>query len=156
MTITEMNLPYAKDLLQKYLKKKTINNKGCFIPHKVPRKEGYVRISVTPGNTEKAFGGYYTTEKYFYLHQLAWHAAGKDVPLDSAVMHLSHLCSTPNCFNVDHIVLETPLVNNSRKNCGVDHDCPKCGHVFSGCKHEPKCITEATARRPFADLTNSI
>jgi len=139
MGVTKINAAFAASILERFLRGKEINHKGCFIPNKQPRPDGYVRFSVTKGNSRKAFG-VEKGEQTYYLHQLAWYVAGNEVPNDSSVVHLSHLCLDPRCFNVEHIVLESPKKNNSRKNCGKIHTCPNCEHTFSDCAHEPKCI----------------
>lgn len=143
MTITEIELSYAKEAYEKYLKSKSVNSKGCFIPRKKPRSDGYVRFSVPKGHSVRAFG-YVCGERTFYIHQLAWYSNGYQVPDDSNRMQLSHLCSDPRCFNVKHLVLETPKENNSRKNCTGVAECPNCSHAFTVCKHRPKCITSAS------------
>jgi hypothetical protein len=140
MTITEINIQFAKASFSRYVEKKEINLKGCFIPLKKPRADGYVRFSVTRGSTKNAFG-YECGERTFYLHQLAWYASDYQVPLDSNLMQLSHLCLDSRCFNVKHMVLESPKDNNARKNCGQISQCPKCEHMFRACEHTPKCIT---------------
>jgi hypothetical protein len=108
--------------------------KGCFILDKVPRSDGYVRFSVAKGNSLEALG-IEKGETTYYVHHLAWYVAGKQMPLP-VIQHLSHLCGDSRCFNVDHLIVESPVVNNSRKNCVVN--CPHCSQLL--CKHQPKCI----------------
>lgn len=140
MTIVEVDLEYAKSSYKKFHDEKKVTCKGCFIPNKKPRKDGYVRYTVPKGSTLRAFGKQ-PGEKTYYIHHLAWYVNGREVPENSNTMQLSHLCDDPRCFNVDHIVLETPKQNNSRKNCGVMVQCPcPCQHKFLVCDHEPKCI----------------
>ena len=35
------------------------------------------------------------------------------------LQHISHLCSKPRCLEATHVALESPAVNNSRKNYGL-------------------------------------
>ena len=78
-------------------------------------------------------------ERTFYVHHLAWYVAGNSMP-KPRLEHLSHLCSNPACCNVNHLVVETPEANNSRKNCGFEVSCPCCKHTFAPCDHDPKCV----------------
>jgi hypothetical protein len=73
----------------------------------------------------------------FLLHRVAYLAAnGIDCQ-----HHGSHLCDMPKCFNPDHIVDETPQVNNSRKGCVGSIYCSVHGHLIVDlCPHFPKCI----------------
>ncbi len=59
---------------------------------------------------------------------------------DGRTLQVSHLCHTPACFNPEHLIAETPLANNNRKNCLVWIDCQRCKKVWRLCKHEPPCI----------------
>jgi hypothetical protein len=140
MTVEEISKPFAIRSYQGFLSRMTVNDKGCYIPRKKPRSDGYVRFSVTAGSTRSAFGES-RGERTFYVHHLAWYASGHRVPSSSAWAHLSHLCGDSRCFNVEHLVVEEPKANNSRKNCSVAIRCPcPCQHVFWTCQHEPRCI----------------
>ena len=124
------------------------NGKGCFIPIKLPRVDGYVRITVTQGDFDRAFVENYTPigkEETFYLHHVAWYAFGNDVPRPVAE-HLSHLCGDPRCFNPCHLVIESPKMNNQRKGCKVAVRCTHCGHVIKLCDHMPGCIPLAALK----------
>ena len=140
MGIEEVDRGFAIKSYKRFLANKIVDSKGCFIPHKKPRDDGYVRFSVTKGSTQTALrkaGG----ERTFYLHHLSWYAEGFKVPESSTAMHVSHLCSNSRCFNIKHLVLEDPKANNCRKNCLVSVACPcGCNHVFLTCKHTPRCI----------------
>ncbi len=144
MGIEEVNLDFAIKSYKRFLANKIIDSTGCFIPNKKPRDDGYVRFSVTRGSTKAAFGET-CGERTFYLHHLTWYAEGNRVPESSTTMHVSHLCSNSRCFNIQHLVLEDPRANNSRKNCLVSVACPcGCKHVFWTCKHTPRCIPHAS------------
>lgn len=80
MTIEEVDYNFAKKSIDYFLIKKTINERGCFIPQKKPRRDGYVRYSVTKGSSMKAFGHEKLGEKDYYLHNLAWYVANRKVP----------------------------------------------------------------------------
>lgn len=103
-----------------------------------------VRISVSKGEVFTAYkeGENVNGEQTFYLHHLAWFANEKPMPVP-VVEHLSHLCGDSRCFNVDHLWVESPVVNNSRKGCGRTVTCPcPCGHTFTVCDHKPQCISQ--------------
>jgi len=140
-SITSVNMRFAKESYERFLKGARKNERGCLIPNKIPREDGYVRYSITKGSAVQAFGpGAELKERTFYVHHLAWYVAQKPMPVPR-IEHLSHLCSDPRCFNVDHLVVEIPKENNDRKGCGFIVTCPcPCGHVFNACQHEPKCI----------------
>jgi hypothetical protein len=132
--ITNVNMAYATKMHRKYLAKKTVNAKGCFIPDKVARSDGYVRCAIAKGNSKEALG-IKKGETTYYLHHLAWYVLEKQMPVP-VIQHLSHLCGDGRCFNTDHLSIESPEVNNSRKNCKLH--CPHCGNIL--CKHDPNCI----------------
>jgi hypothetical protein len=140
--ILAVNLHYARRAYARYLTKLSsddVNGKGCHIAKKAPRRDGYVRWSITKGSTKAAFGEV-MGEKTFYLHHLAWYATGYQMPRPK-IEHLSHLCGDSRCFNPKHLCIESPTANNSRKNCAVVAQCPcPCKVTFCICKHIPKCI----------------
>jgi hypothetical protein len=58
-------------------------------------------------------------------------------------MHVSHLCGNTKCYNPQHLIEESALQNNARKNCLVWVDCPHCNAgtgVIMTCTHDPRCI----------------
>ena len=140
MTIAEVKLDYAERALKKFHNTKSVNSQGCYIPRKKPRKDGYVRFSITKGSSVNALG-YPTGETTFYIHHLSWYVAGRSVPEDSTCAQISHLCHNSTCFNVEHLVLEDPKTNNSRKGCLGTIKCDCCGHNIKLCKHIPPCKT---------------
>jgi hypothetical protein len=142
--ITDVDLEFAKGSYERFLKKRKAEDgvgKGCFIPDKEPRDDGYVRFSITKGSAKAAFGpGAPAKERTFYLHHLAWYATGRQMPVP-VTEHLSHLCGNAKCFNTDHLKVENPATNNSRKGCMPAARCPcGCGHASWICPHDPKCI----------------
>jgi len=151
-SIADVNIEFAIASYSRMLEKKTVNERGCFIPHKVPRSDGYVRYSITAGSAKTAFGpSAKEVERTFYLHHLAWYATGHKMPVPRKE-HLSHLCSDSRCFNVKHLIVETPEVNNSRKNCGYLVTCPcGCNHTFVACPHSPPCISRSREKRKSND-----
>lgn len=139
-SIEAVDINFAKQAYSNYLRKraKCDNNKGCHIPVKAPRSDGYVRWSITKGSTKAAFKQT-CGERTFYLHHLAWYITGNPMPVPTKE-HLSHLCGDSRCFNPDHLAVESPTANNSRKNCLVTVECPCCTSVIWTCRHDPKCI----------------
>lgn len=67
----------------------------------------------------------------------------------------SHLCGEPNCFNPDHLVVESRMVNEDRKSCQRNSfvselvlesgDILEIGTVGSSCPHAPQCIPKFRA-----------
>ena len=114
--ITVLQKEYAKQRLTAYTSKATQTSRGCLIPDKVQRSDGYVRFSVPKMAIAKAYidPDQVTGERTFYLHQLAWFASDKKMPVP-VIEHLSHLCNDARCFNVAHLHVETPQDNNKRK-----------------------------------------
>ena len=53
MGIEEVNLDFAIKSYKRFLANKIIDSKGCFIPNKKPRDDGYVRFSVTCKHTPR-------------------------------------------------------------------------------------------------------
>jgi len=71
-------------------------------------------------------------------HILALRAAGRDAPREG--QHASHLCDQRNCFEQQHIVVESVQANNLRKGCPGDVACTHCTEIAYHCPHVPKCI----------------
>lgn len=111
---------------------------NCKLSQKCPNKgrtKGYVKIKITGRG-----------RKEYYLHHLALIANGRGAELSlllSGSHQVSHLCHQPNCFNPDHLKVETAAYNLQRSHCQglvVIAKCPSCSHTFSPCKHEPRCM----------------
>ncbi len=49
-------------------------------------------------------------------------------------LHVSHRCGKAQCVNPEHLVLESPPENESRKGC------PHRNRSWTSCIHNPKCI----------------
>jgi hypothetical protein len=78
-------------------------------------------------------------KRNYLLHIVALRAAGLELPGPGE--HASHRCHNRNCFNVQHIVVESALANNGRKGCIGDIHCPCCNALAYACQHEPKCFS---------------
>jgi hypothetical protein len=140
--ITLVNRDYAKAQYRKVKAKGHRNRRGCVIPKRLPRDDGYVRWTIAKKAVETAFKGASpmpTGEQSFYVHQLAYYAKYGTIPTRNHE-HLSHLCDDSRCMNPKHLVVESPKVNNSRKNCRVTVTCQHCGESTDACAHNPKCI----------------
>ena len=131
--ITDIPKSFADEKYKKVLS--TAHEEGsCIIPRRKPRKDGYVRWTVTSQQRQK-LGLPGKGELSYYTHQLTFYSVHGYVPEKDA-MHISHLCHNPSCMNVLHLVEETPEENMARKNCFI-----QCPHCFCNlCPHEPRCI----------------
>lgn len=91
-----------------------------------PTKEnGYVQLSHDGAN------------KFALLHEVLLWSTGTLCPEGQ---HISHLCDKPRCVVAHHVAVESPAMNNSRKNCGQLVQCAHCEKKYSCCRHEPRCI----------------
>ncbi|KAF5550146.1 UDP-n-acetyl-D-mannosamine 6-dehydrogenase [Fusarium phyllophilum] len=102
-------------------------------------RDGFCRISTkVPNNSDRYIQvSENVANKFALLHQvLAW---SRGFHADES-QHISHLCSKPKCLGAAHVALETPLVNNSRKNYGLVAKCLHCGKFVKTCTHEPTCV----------------
>lgn len=99
----------------------------CLLSVLKPTKEnGYIQLSSEGAN------------KYALLHEILIWAKGEHAPDNQ---HISHLCDKPRCALKEHVVVESPAMNNSRKNCGKIVNCAHCPKKYIACDHDPKCIT---------------
>jgi hypothetical protein len=156
--ISSLNLEFAKVAYQKQLKKRRHedNGKGCHIPKKQPRDDGYCRFEVTKAQTAAAFGVAQGAKTY-YIHTLAWYATGKSVPADHRSEHLSHRCGDSRCFNPAHLVPESAAANNARKGCIAAVRCPcPCKQAFWVCTHKPRCIPPTDLVKELPQATDSV
>jgi Zinc-binding loop region of homing endonuclease len=66
---------------------------------------------------------------------------------------VSHLCARPQCLRSDHVVAESAVSNNRRKNCVVWIDCHCCeGKKVLVCQHTPVCIKFCSAFTSMKEL----
>jgi hypothetical protein len=109
------------------------NGKGCFLYTGSRNNDGYgqVAVSVIDAHGRKA-------TKMFLVHHVAWYATGRQMPVQGE--HLSHLCHSRNCWNPEHLCVETVQANNSRKGCPGNVICHHCTLLAYACPHQPKCI----------------
>lgn len=68
----------------------------------------------------------------------------------------SHLCGQPACLVAAHVVSESPVANNSRKNCLVWHNCGhgECPKKVLVCQHEPLCVKYCEGFSSMEDLVS--
>jgi hypothetical protein len=59
-------------------------------------------------------------------------------------LHVSHLCHNTKCVRPDHLVLETPEVNNTRNQC-TELRCVGCTVSLTNCVHRPACLLTQSA-----------
>jgi hypothetical protein len=101
------------------------------------KKDGYIQLSVAGAN------------KFAVLQEvLLW--SKHEMAVEG--LHISHLCDKPRCAVAEHVVLESPGVNNSRKNCGKIINCAHCEKKYIACDHEPKCISYVPGFASWADF----
>jgi hypothetical protein len=105
------------------------------------KSKGFCRLSILKpskegGYIQLSYGG---ANKFAVLQEVLVWSRGEQIPY---LHHASHLCDEPACTIPEHIVVETPAENNSRKNCGVINRCPHndCDKLVSTCTHNPRCI----------------
>ena len=120
----QQNPELARNILQSL---KTQQDGFCQLSILKPSKKGgYVQLSSQGAN------------KFAVLQEvLLWAKGEKAVYGD----HVSHLCDKPKCMLPEHMYLESPVVNNSRKNCGKIIKCADCPKHYQACDHSPRCIT---------------
>lgn len=51
----------------------------------------------------------------------------------------SHLCGNSRCVAKNHLILESPLANQSRIHCVMGANCVNCGGTVYVCPHTPIC-----------------
>lgn len=108
---------------------------GCWLFTGSSNTDGYCQVW-TKKNCDLNVSGR-AAQTAFQLHRIALVSK----TCQNIIDHASHLCDRRNCFNPDHLVDETVLVNNSRKGCPGPLYCPDHGHlVVDLCAHSPRCI----------------
>lgn len=76
----------------------------------------------------------------FELTHLILVKAGRYPP--TSEHEVSHLCHNPHCIALTHLVWELHPDNVDREACRYTRSlhCPKCGHRFGACEHNPPCV----------------
>jgi hypothetical protein len=66
----------------------------------------------------------------------------------------SHLCHYTQCFNSEHLVVETRNMNKNQMMCAgqMKLKC-ECGKIISLCKHSPPCILPEPDDSKLAEKT---
>jgi hypothetical protein len=96
------------------------NECSCLLSTKASGHDnGYVRVNLR--NTQSRLPGRGNISCSPYLHQVAIIAKGElDTLRDtgkSGAHQVSHLCHNANCFNSDHLQVETSALNKDRNAC---------------------------------------
>jgi hypothetical protein len=111
----------------------TTNNLGCTLlnrkGNKGKGKDGYVQVGGT--------GVQLCSNFVAFFQHMSLRQARRALKTG---FHVSHLCGNSKCVNVEHLVYESALENNSRKNCCGVSECSKCGHKMRTCSHTPVCL----------------
>ena len=127
--------------------------RGPKIPKKIRQKhKQWARCLITRLKPVKSKGCVQVTcgLKKVTLSTLILHSTG----IERGDLQASHLCGNSQCAEASHIILETSLDNNLRKNCRgyvlippFEVTSPTTGEKFmtsprfhSACKHKPHCI----------------
>lgn len=94
------------------------------------------------GPPQVSYGGY---NHFALLSDVVLWSQGIDTNDKGGGQNLqaSHLCDNSTCMDPEHIIVETAIQNNSRKNCGFVQRCGHdgCGKLVYCCRHEPRCIS---------------
>lgn len=118
----------------------TVQSGFCSLSTLKPTKAGgYIQVSAQGAN------------HFAMLQEVCLWARGINVSglddIRSALMRgldsqISHLCDQPACTLPEHVILESAVENNSRKNCGRVIPCPHegCPKFIQTCVHSPRCI----------------
>src|SRR4051794_2892901 len=100
--VSKISVEYCNFLVDEYKNSLQVEPEdhplGCWIPKKVPRKDGYVRINIDMDCFEHA-GITDCDSKALdvYLHLISFKAKTGDIP-DGKTKHVSHRCGIPACF----------------------------------------------------------
>ncbi|KPM34462.1 hypothetical protein AK830_g12111 [Neonectria ditissima] len=111
---------------------------GCWLSKSSATRDGYCQVT-TLKNSQLGRRGQRPVA--FLLHKVSFVAHYGRNP--TAGNHVSHLCDRRNCFNPEHLIDESPQLNNGRKNCIGPVFCSDHGNfIFSACPdtHQPPCI----------------
>lgn len=121
---------------------------GCWLFSGSKNTDGYGQIFGKKNSDMHRKGR--SSQTAFLIHKVSFVAFNQRNPQH----HVSHLCDVRACFNPEHLVDETPIVNNSRKGCPGPVFCKDHGHLLVDlCTHSPKCIR---GRRPDTNCCLSI
>jgi len=121
----------------------TTNEIGCWLFAGSLNTDGYGQVFKKVNSTAHLTGR--TCQKAILIHKLSAYAYGlwTGNP-DGDNRQISHLCDVRNCFNPDHLIMESALANNERKGCpgkiGVICECCGQSRYVVICPHLPPCI----------------
>jgi hypothetical protein len=122
---------------------RSTNALGCHLFGGSLNTDGYGQIQKNQANAAPG-----VPKKINYLgHIVALRSVNRNPPA-SKQEHASHLCHNRNCWNPDHIVVESVLTNNQRKGCPGDVRCHDCTKVAWTCPHAPKCLSQQALLTP--------
>jgi len=123
------NKPGAAQVLLDKLRVRTTSDGFCKLSKLIPsKKNGYIQVSHNGAN------------KFATLQEVVMWAKGEIRARPG--YQISHLCDKPACTNKDHIITESSVDNNSRKNCGAVVSYIQDGEkkYLQACRHFPRCI----------------
>ena len=99
------------------------------------KKTGYVQLSWEGAN------------KFCVLQELVVWAQAKQIQNND---QCSHLCHNPKCTVLSHIILESSVANNARKNCSVFLKCHHCDlYIFTCVHHRLLCLSPSLSPKPI-------
>ena len=115
----------------------TTNLRGCLLFNGSTNTDGYGQIYTKPNALVRSTGR--AAQRAFLLHIVAFVAHHGQHGFETE-NHISHICDMRNCFNPDHLVLESAQANNARKGCPGNIVCEGCNLVVYLCPHFPGCV----------------
>jgi len=111
------------------------------------KSDGYLQVCVRGVSKEtnsaryiELFGGLDKQIIKVLIHQVAWRVEHEDLIPDAK--QICHTCSSTDCFNADHLVCGSRVLNESHKLCKyvyIKDNVSGNNSTFLLCPHEPKC-----------------
>jgi hypothetical protein len=162
--LNDMPVAHAKTIYDKLVANNAVKRGACVLANIKLRHGDYPRYilndtdksklsAMVRGMIEKAGGKC----RVFY-HQLAWRAAGNELPDFASNQDLSHICrrgqvQNPDdkkitilaseigfgCFNIGCLEITGHSENLERGDCKSIMRCSHCRLYFTNCPHEPRC-----------------
>lgn len=114
-----------------------VEGSECILTRLRPTKEG--------GYSQVALRG---TSTKIMIHHIP--ILLKEARLPGHDEDVSHLCHNRRCFNKDHVIIESKVNNQRRKNCKVTVICWHCDKVATVCESTRHPVTAPRSTRSSA------